>query len=178
MPHAEVEFVDDRGAEYVNPVGRPAVVLIKVVREYPPAVGVAAGPPRRAESEVVRSPPLPLPVDAVLAGGLKVEAYDVAVLGHVNALLVDEVEGCAGERATADGVGQREEVQERLTALVDAGERDDVQARRVGGRRARRVSEARALIRRVAVARGDVRVAYEDLRARAVKRLREVAQAF
>src|SRR5205823_4461341 len=57
MPHAEVEFVDDRGTEYVNPVGRPAVVLIKVVREYPPAVGVAAGPPRRAESEVVRSPP-------------------------------------------------------------------------------------------------------------------------
>ena len=87
VSHTESELIDHAGAEDVNPAGRPTIIFVKIMRADSPAVGVAAWPAGGAESFIVRSPPLGLPVNAVLGRRLEIETIDITVLGYVNALL-------------------------------------------------------------------------------------------
>src|SRR5258708_19004268 len=103
MPHAEIEFIHDFGVEDPNPVGRPAVILVEVVRENSPAVSIPAGPSRRTKTLVVGCPPLGLPVNTVLRGRMNVKTNKNTSLWNVSAFLENIQSGMSG----GGGVRQR-----------------------------------------------------------------------
>src|SRR6266705_823122 len=87
VSHTESELIDHAGIEDVNPVNRPSIVFVKIMRANSPAIVVAARPAGGAESFIVRSPPLGLPIDGVFTRRPEIKTIDITVLWHVNALL-------------------------------------------------------------------------------------------
>src|ERR1700682_5592646 len=102
----------------MHPVGRPAIILVKVMRVDSPAIGIAAGPSGGAESFVIRSKPLSFPIHVVLIGWLEIKTDDIAVLGNVDALLSTIFIGSTCQSCAAGRVRQREVIEQRLPALI------------------------------------------------------------
>ena len=87
MPHTEREFIHHALVDDVNPVNRPAIIVVEIVGIYAPTILITAGPSRRAESDIIRGKPLSLPIEVVVVSRLVVKTEDQAALGNVDALL-------------------------------------------------------------------------------------------
>src|SRR5436853_305728 len=110
----------------MHPVSRPAIVLVKIMRVYSPAIGITTRPARCAKPFIIRSPPLPFPIDAIVVRWLDVKTDDVAMLGHVNALLINVIVGNSGQSTPTRRIRQREEVKQRLPAPINPALWDNV----------------------------------------------------
>src|SRR4029078_11644649 len=91
MTHSKAEFINDVRVARMDPVRRPTIVLIQVVRQYAPTVAACCSiwPAWCTEPLVVRRPLLQLPVKVIFVGRSEIKPYDHASLRCVSALLKD-----------------------------------------------------------------------------------------